>query len=67
MSKGMINVEVLVMKDGSTHISVNGVKGKSCLDITRVLEENLGKVTERTNTADMGKKPDVADRTQIGH
>ena len=45
MSKGMINVEVLVMKDGATHISVNGVKGKSCLDITRVLEENLGKVT----------------------
>lgn len=62
----MTTVTVLIAKDGGTTISVDGVKGKSCLDITKALEDNLGKVTERTHTADMGKKPDIADRTKIG-
>jgi hypothetical protein len=60
-------VTVLIAKDGGTNITVDGVKGKSCLDITKVLEESLGVVTDRTHTADMGKKPDIADRTKIGH
>jgi hypothetical protein len=60
-------VTVLIAKDGKTNISVDGVKGKSCLDITKVLEESLGTVAERTDTADMGKKPDIADRTKVGH
>lgn len=59
-------VTVLIAKDGGTTISVDGVKGKSCLDITKALEENLGTVSERTHTADMSKKPDIADKARIG-
>lgn len=60
-------ITALIAKNGGTTISVDGMKGKSCLDITKVLEKQLGIVTERTHTADMGKKPDIADRTKIGH
>jgi hypothetical protein len=60
-------VTVHIEKDGGTKISVDGVKGKSCLDITKALEENLGTVSDRQHTGDFLKKPDIADRTKIGH
>ena len=59
-------VTVFIAKDGGTSISVDGVKGKSCLDITKALEDNLGTVSERTPTADMSKRPEIGDRTKVG-
>ena len=35
-------VEITIGKDGKVEISVHGVKGLACLDITRELENALG-------------------------
>ena len=35
-------IQVEIMPDGSLQISVKGVKGSACLDITRDLEQALG-------------------------
>jgi hypothetical protein len=35
-------VEITIGRDGKVEISVHGVKGMGCLDITHALEEALG-------------------------
>jgi hypothetical protein len=35
-------IEVFIDKDGQVRIEVRGVKGMSCLDLTKDLEEALG-------------------------
>ena len=35
-------IEVFIDKDGKVRIEVRGVKGMSCLDLTKDLEEALG-------------------------
>jgi hypothetical protein len=35
-------VEVFIEKNGSVRVEVRGVKGMSCLDVTRALEAALG-------------------------
>ena len=35
-------IEVTIGKDGKVEIEVHGVKGMSCLDLTKALEEALG-------------------------
>ena len=41
-------IEVVIDKDGKVRIEVRGVKGMSCLDLTKDLEEALGgEVEER--------------------
>lgn len=37
-------VEVVVGKDGRVELTVRGVKGQACLDLTRALETALGGV-----------------------
>lgn len=68
MAKQLQTVTVVINKDGSTEIGVEGVQGAGCLKATQSLEEALGVVSSRTPTADMGKKgPTVYDKTTIGH
>jgi len=43
-------IEVFIEPDGNVRIEVRGVKGKSCLDVTKDLEKALGEVVERTMT-----------------
>jgi hypothetical protein len=44
-------IDVVIDKDGSVKIEVRGVKGPSCLDLTRELEAALGgQVAEREMT-----------------
>ena len=44
-------IEVVIDKDGKVRIEVRGVKGMSCLDLTKDLEEALGgEVEEREMT-----------------
>ncbi len=38
----MQEVDVFIEKDGRVRIEVRGVKGPSCLDLTKGLEEALG-------------------------
>jgi hypothetical protein len=43
----------LRIKDGSVTVKVEGVKGRSCQDATRKIEEALGKVTSDNPTEEM--------------
>ena len=38
----MQEITVVIEKDGQVRVEVRGVKGASCLDVTRGLEEALG-------------------------
>ncbi len=68
MARQLQTVNVIINKDGSTEISVEGIQGGGCLKATQSLEEALGVVNTRTPTADMGKKgPTVYDKTQVGN
>jgi len=47
-------VEILITVDtrGDPEITVNGVKGKKCQDLTKDIEAALGKVTSTKKTTD---------------
>jgi hypothetical protein len=46
-------VDVFIDKDGQVRVEVRGVKGMSCLDLTKALEAALGgQVESREMTAD---------------
>jgi hypothetical protein len=46
-------IEVFIEKDGKVRVEVHGVKGMSCLDVTKALEAALGgQVEDRQMTAE---------------
>jgi len=49
-------VEVSIAPDGTVHVDVKGVKGKSCVDLVKFLEESLGEPSDRK------LKPDYYER-----
>ena len=55
---------VEVDTDANVTVSVNGVKGKSCQDITRNLEKALGTVTKDTLTREAYEQP---ERNQLNN
>ncbi len=44
---------VEISEDGEVRITVKGIKGKSCKDATRQIEQALGRVTQDTPTPEM--------------
>lgn len=40
----------IVFQNGKSTVEVKGVKGKSCTDVTKAVEEALGKVEKRSYT-----------------
>jgi len=49
----MQEIEVVIEKDGTVKVEVRGVKGMSCLDLTKDLEAALGgQVEDRQMTAE---------------
>ena len=54
-------VDVIIEKDGQVRIEVRGVKGPSCLDLTRGLEEALGALKGLQESlrppSDLGPRP----------
>ncbi|NVM26587.1 MAG: DUF2997 domain-containing protein [Desulfobacterales bacterium] len=57
-------IEVFIEKDGQVRIEVRGVKGMSCLDLTKDLEEALGgqiEMREMTPEADETAQEQVQD------
>jgi hypothetical protein len=49
----MQEIEVAIDKDGQVKLEVRGVKGMSCLDLTKDLEAALGgQIAERQMTAE---------------
>jgi hypothetical protein len=61
-------VEVFIEPDGRVRVEVRGVKGLSCLDITRALEAALGgKVEDRQLTPEAHEAaPEQARQQQWG-
>ena len=43
-------IEVKIGPDGSVSFEVKCVKGESCMDLTKALEDRLGTVVERERT-----------------
>lgn len=41
---------IIIDEDGKINISVNGVKGSTCEELTKEIEKALGNVTERHKT-----------------
>jgi hypothetical protein len=65
-------IEVIVEKDGTVRLEVRGVKGRSCLDMTRALEAALGgrvesrRMTPEADEAPRGEGEAREDRLQEG-
>lgn len=49
---------------GQTTITVKGVKGKSCQDVTRKLEEALGQTASDQRTSEFYEQPLVKSKNQ---
>jgi hypothetical protein len=43
----MKKIRILIGKDGKATVSVEGVQGPGCLDLTKIIEQALGEVQER--------------------
>lgn len=52
----MPQIIITVKPDGETVIEVKGAKGPRCKELTKSLEQALGKVTESTPTAEWYEK-----------
>ena len=52
-------------ENGEAIISVNGVKGKSCKDVTKFLEKELGKVVEEKKTKEYYETEKVKNNVRI--
>ena len=48
----MERIRVVIPKSGDVSIEVDGVKGQSCKDLTRQLEEALGSKTSDQETSE---------------
>lgn len=61
-------IDVSIDKDGQVKIEVRGVKGPSCLDLTRDLEAALGgEVADRQMTAEATEvAQEVGQRQSVG-
>lgn len=58
-------VEVFIDRDGQVRVEVRGVKGMSCLDVTKALEEALGgRVADRELTPEAYETPAANERQQ---
>lgn len=52
----MAKIIIKINEDASTEVSVKGAKGKSCMDLTKPLEERLGKVVKDRKTSEYYQK-----------
>ena len=49
---GLEEIEIVIDENGDVSFDVRGVKGKGCADLTKKLDDALGKVTRRKHQAD---------------
>lgn len=62
----MAKIEIVIAPGGATTISVEGVKGKGCVELTRGIERALGKVVEDHKTSEYRERPRDARLRQKG-
>ena len=65
---GKHTITITIETNGEVHIDVAGMKGKSCLDITRGIEDALGASdVRRTPKKEMQEKDQkIHDTTKVG-
>jgi hypothetical protein len=51
-------VIIRIAPDGNAKVTVKGVKGRSCKELTREFEEGLGKKVSDVETSEMYEKPE---------
>jgi hypothetical protein len=51
------DVDVTIDEDGNASVEAKGVKGSSCVDLTKALEKALGKTTSRRQKGEYHQKP----------
>jgi hypothetical protein len=63
-------IEVIIRPDGQVELQVRGVKGDSCVDLTRELERYLGgRVSHRQHTEEYRQQPlrkESTERNRVG-
>lgn len=57
----MESVNIKINADGSLEYTVKGVKGKSCKDLTKLIDK-IATVTESKNTVEYCELPNVAQQ-----
>ena len=50
-------IRIKISEDGNVSLEVIGVKGKSCVDLTKDLEEELGIVTKQVTKKEYHERP----------
>lgn len=53
----MEKITVEISKEGITTVSVTGVKGKRCVELTEELERELGQVSSEAKTSEYYEQP----------
>lgn len=53
----METIDIEIAADGSISYEVKGVKGKSCRELTKAIDEIAGKVLETKNTKEFNELP----------
>ena len=59
-------IEIEIDESGHPTLHVKGVNGKKCLDLTKDIEEALGKVVKRDNTSDYFR-PELLQSHKVQH
>jgi hypothetical protein len=57
-------LRIVIKKDATTKISVSGISGPRCKDITKPFEDLMGRKTSDIPTEEMNK---VESRTSLSH
>ena len=52
----MASIEWIIAEDGTVSMKVDGVKGGSCLRLTREMQRNLGQTADDVKTAEFYAK-----------
>lgn len=55
-------IKVKIDRTGKSTIEVHGVKGRACEDVTRFLEQALGRIERREQTAEYFEQAVVEER-----
>lgn len=53
----MQELDITVDTEGKVSVKVKGVKGPQCVELTRMLEEALGELEDRTYTGEYYEQP----------
>lgn len=59
-------MKISIGSDGKVNIEVIGVGGPDCLEFSEFLEEELGDIIQRENTAEMYQHEESTDHVKVG-